>query len=40
MAQLAKIKAAIEQRWGLEEENKKEENRDEEKESEDGSREI
>ena len=37
--QLERIGAIIEQRWGLEEENRKKESRDEEGRSEDGSRE-
>ena len=36
MAQLERIGAAMERRWGSEEESGKEENRDEEKGSEDG----
>jgi len=39
MAQLAKIGAMMEQRWGLEEENEKEKNRDDEGRSKDGPRE-
>jgi len=39
MAQLERIGTMIEQRWGLEVENKKEESRDNEKGSNDGSRE-
>ena len=38
MAQLEKIGAAIEQRWGLEVENEKEKNRDDEGGSENGPR--
>jgi len=37
--QLERIGAIIEQRWGLEEENRKKESRDEERGSEDGPRE-
>jgi len=40
MAQLKRIGAVIEWRWGLEEENRKEENGDDEGGSEDGPREI
>ena len=36
MAQLERIGAAMEQRWGSEEESRKEENRDEEEGSKDG----
>jgi len=36
MAQLERIGAVMERRWGLEGESRKEENRDEEEESEDG----
>ena len=36
MAQLEKIGAIVEWRWGLKEENKKEDNRNDEKESENG----
>ena len=39
MAQLERIGAAMEQRWGSEEESRKKENRDEEEGSEDGPRE-
>ena len=39
MAQLERIGAAMEQRWGLEEESGKEENGDEEEGSKDGPRE-
>jgi len=39
MAQLERIGATMEWRWGSEEENGKEENRDDERESENGSRE-
>ena len=38
-AQLAKIGAIVEQRWGFEGENKKKESRDDKEESEDGTRE-
>ena len=39
MVQLERIRAVIEQRWGLEEENEKEESKDEEKGSKDSPRE-
>lgn len=38
MAQLERIRAIVEWRWGLEGENKKEKSRDDEERSEDGPR--